>query len=60
MLKVPFVSPETPIPATARPAMKKGDVFARAQINDPISKIMKKIKNVHFMWKCAYILPVRG
>lgn len=60
MLRDPFCKPETPIPATARPTIKKVLDVARAQRSDPSSKTKKKTRNVHFVGKYVYSLPVSG
>ena len=43
----PVEIPAAPIPATARPKMKTGELGAAPQIAEPISKIAMQVRNVH-------------
>lgn len=44
----PFINPDDPTPAIARPPMKIGEEVATPQTRDPTSKIKRKARNVHF------------
>jgi hypothetical protein len=60
MVHPPFIKPEAPAPATARPAINMGDVLANAQTRDPISKMKRKLKKTNFFRKNVYSLPAIG
>jgi hypothetical protein len=45
----PFATPADPTPATTRPMMNMIEEWAAPQMADPISKITKKARNVHYM-----------
>jgi hypothetical protein len=47
MVKAPFMIPEVPIPATARPAINISEEVDTPQINEPNSKRAKKARKVH-------------
>lgn len=47
MIKAPFMIPEVPIPATARPTINIFEEVATAHIKDPTSKMKKKAMKVH-------------
>jgi hypothetical protein len=47
MVKAPFMIPEVPIPAIARPTINIFDEVATPQINEPNSKIAKNTMKVH-------------
>jgi hypothetical protein len=47
IVNAPFMSPEEPIPATARATINIFDDVARPQRRDPSSKMKKKTKKVH-------------
>jgi hypothetical protein len=51
MVQLPFIKPEEPAPATARPAINMGDVFASAQMREPISKTNRKPRKTNFFRK---------
>lgn len=53
MVMAPFIIPEAPKPATARPTINISDEIAAPQRMEPISKIPKKNKKDHCF------LPVR-
>lgn len=44
----PFMRPDAPIPAIARPPMSMLDEFASAHIRDPISNMTVNIMYVHY------------
>ena len=46
IVKPPFIRPEPPIPATARPIMSIIELVATPQRSEPSSNIDRKIKNV--------------
>jgi hypothetical protein len=60
MVQAPFISPEEPAPATARPAINMGDDFANAQIREPISKTKRKARKTDFFRKYVYNFPAKG
>lgn len=60
MVQPPFIKPEEPAPATARPAISMGDVFAKAQMREPISKTNKKPRKTNFFRKNVYSFPAIG
>lgn len=43
------MSPEDPMPATARPIMSMVDDWATPQIRDPSSKMAKQTRYVHYI-----------
>lgn len=45
----PFSMPEVPKPATTLPPINMLEEFATPQIREPISKMMKKVRNVHYI-----------
>lgn len=47
MVRTPFISPEAPKPAMARPTMNMGDDCAAPQSAEPSSKVVKKTKKDH-------------
>ncbi len=47
MTNAPFMIPEVPIPAIARPTMKVFEEVATPHINEPNSKRAKKDMKVH-------------
>lgn len=47
MVNAPFISPEEPIPATARATINIFDDVATPHRREPSSKIKKKTKKVH-------------
>ena len=47
MVRTPFISPEAPKPAMARPTMSMGDDGAAPQSTEPSSKVAKKTKKDH-------------
>ena len=47
MVMAPFMSPEPPMPATARLTMSILDELARPQRREPISKTKRNARNVH-------------
>jgi hypothetical protein len=49
MSMAPFKMPEVPKPAINRPPINIFDEFATPQIKEPISKMMKKVRNVHLI-----------
>lgn len=48
IFNAPFIMPDDPIPATARPMMSILEEFATPQTKEPTSNILKKERNVHF------------
>jgi hypothetical protein len=48
IVRVPFIKPEHPIPATARAMMSILDEFAIPQSREPSSNTKKKAKKVHY------------
>ena len=60
MVKPPAKTPETPMPATALPMMRKLDHGATAHMRDPISKMLKKAMKVHLRLNCVYSFPTSG
>ena len=46
---MPFIRPEAPKPAMARPTMSMGDDWAAPQSVDPSSKIAKKVRKDHWI-----------
>lgn len=44
----PFIMPEAPQPAIARPPISMAEELATPQIREPSSKIPKKMKKVHY------------
>jgi hypothetical protein len=46
--KVPFMTPEEPIPAIALPTMSMADEFAAPHTREPISNSKKKAKYAHY------------
>ncbi len=46
MVSKPMSSPEAPIPEIALPIISITDDFARAQINDPNSKMARPVRKV--------------
>jgi hypothetical protein len=51
MVMHPFIRPEEPIPATARPTINMVDEVATPQIRDPSSKRKKKLRNEYLVRK---------
>lgn len=51
MVKAPFVRPEAPSPAMARPTISMTDDCAAPQSAEPTSKMAKKAKKDHFIEK---------
>lgn len=47
IVKAPFIIPEDPAPAIARPTINILEEFATPQSKDPSSKMPKKVTNVH-------------
>lgn len=47
IVRAPFIIPEVPIPATARPTMSIAEEFAAPQIREPISNTAKKAIKDH-------------
>jgi hypothetical protein len=47
IIREPLNMPEAPAPATTRPPINIFEEFATPQSKEPISKRMKKIRNVH-------------
>lgn len=60
MVHPPFIKPEEPAPATARPAINMGDEFASAHMREPISNMKRKIRKTAFLRKNVYNLPAIG
>lgn len=60
MVHPPFIKPEEPAPATARPAINMGDELASAQMREPISKTKRKLRNTNLLRKNVYNFPARG
>jgi hypothetical protein len=48
IVRAPFMMPEPPIPATARPIIKALDDWADPQTADPTSKMKRKARNVYY------------
>jgi hypothetical protein len=48
MFSPPFIMPDEPIPATARPTMSILDDVARPQTSEPTSKMAKNERKVHY------------
>ena len=48
MIVAPFIIPEVPIPATARPTINIFEDVASAHIKDPNSKMAKNTMKVHW------------
>jgi hypothetical protein len=48
IVRAPFMMPEPPIPATARPTIKALEDWADPQTADPTSKIKRKARNVYY------------
>ncbi len=44
----PLIIPDAPDPATARPTMNISELVERAQINEPSSKMARKVRNVYY------------
>ena len=44
MVRPPFISPEDPIPATARPMMSIVEDLATPQMSEPTSKMKKQVR----------------
>jgi hypothetical protein len=47
MDRVPLISPAAPMPAMARPTIRKDEDVAAPDRREPSSKIEKNVKNVH-------------
>jgi hypothetical protein len=47
MVRMPFISPEAPKPAIARPTISMGEDWAAPHNAEPSSKIVKKTRNDH-------------
>lgn len=47
MVRPPFMMPEDPMPATARPMMSMLDEAARPHMREPSSKTATNVKKVH-------------
>lgn len=60
MVHAPFIRPEEPAPATARPAINMGDDFANAQMREPTAKTKRKVKKTNFFRKKVYSFPAMG
>ena len=43
----PFITPEAPDPAIARPTMNMFEFVARPQIREPSSKVARKTRNIY-------------
>ena len=60
MVQAPFIRPEEPAPATARPAINMGDELAKAQMREPIPKTKRKVRKTNFFRKNVYNFPAIG
>jgi len=52
--------PAAPKPATALPKISISELCAAQQMVDPPMKMVKRVRNRTFEFKCAYMVPVRG
>jgi hypothetical protein len=57
IVSAPFEMPEDPTPAMARPTMNMAEDWAAPHSAEPISKMMKKIRNDH--WEHSVRLDLR-
>ena len=57
MVIAPFIKPDDPRPATARPTMSMFDDVATPQSREPSSKMNRKIKNTHYCKTTAVSTP---
>ena len=48
MVIAPFIIPEAPDPAIARPMMNILELVARPQIKEPSSKIARKARKIYY------------
>ena len=49
MVMAPFIKPDAPRPAIARPPISIGEDLASPHTNEPSSKVKKNIKYVHYV-----------
>jgi hypothetical protein len=52
IIRTPLTTPDAPLPATARPTIRAGELGLTAQISDPSSKSAIEVIKMIFVEKC--------
>ena len=60
MVRAPFISPEDPIPATARPTIRVSEEGATPHNRDPNSNIARNVRKVYWSRFSTILRSIRG